>query len=50
MLSLKKKKVIDGLEQNLESEIVSVDASVFSWCWLRNNHESAVGPIQDCSP
>ena len=49
MLSLKK-TITDGLEQNLESEIISVDASVFSWCRLTNNHKSAVGPIQDCSP
>ena len=37
-------KIIDGLEQNFESEIISVAISVFSWCWLRNNHRAAVGP------
>lgn len=38
---------IDGLEQNFERGIISVDVSVFRWCCLRSNHRAAVGPNPD---
>ena len=34
---------IDGLEQALESEIISADG-VVNWYWLRNNPRAAIGP------